>query len=80
MKNNDKRSKAKTKKRANPCETDEFRSRGLRIYIYGEAQIYIINSKMGNGEQLPGMAMKNDDTRSRAKTLKREPILVKLMR
>ena len=79
MKNNDKRSGAKTKKRANPCETDEFRSRGLRIYIYGEAQIYIINSKMGNGEQLPRIAMKNDDTRSRAKTLKREPILVKLM-
>ena len=49
-------------------------------YIYGEAQIYIINSKMGNGEQLPGIAMKNDDTRSKAKTLKREPILVKLMR
>ena len=31
-------------------------------YIYGEAQIYIINSKMGSGEQLPGIAMKNDDT------------------
>ena len=27
-----------------------------------KAQIYIINSKMGNGEQLPGIAMKNDDT------------------
>ena len=36
MKNNDKRSKAKTKKRANPCETDEFKGRGLRIYICGE--------------------------------------------
>ena len=34
MKNNDKRSKAKTKKRANPCEPDEFRGRGLRIYIW----------------------------------------------
>ena len=80
MKNDDERSRAKTKKRANPSETDEFRSRGLRIYIYGEAQIYIRNSKMGNGEQLPGIAMKNDDTRSKAKMLKREPILVKLMR
>ena len=34
MKNDDKWSKAKTKKRANPCEPDEFRGRGLRIYIW----------------------------------------------
>ena len=34
---------------------------------------------MGHGEYLPGIAMKNDDTQSRAKTLKREPILVKLI-
>ena len=33
MKNDDKRSKAKTKKRANPCEPDEFRGRGLKIYM-----------------------------------------------
>ena len=44
-----------------------------------KAQIYIINSKMGNGEQLPGIAMKNDDKRSKAKTKKREQILVKPM-
>ena len=35
---------------------------------------------MGHGEYLPRIAMKNDDTQSRAKTLKREPILVKLIR
>ena len=34
---------------------------------------------MGHGEYLPGIAMKNDDTQSRAKMLKREPILVKLI-
>ena len=34
---------------------------------------------MGHGEYLPGITMKNDDTQSRAKTLKREPILVKLI-
>ena len=34
MKNDDKQSRAKTKKKANHCETNEFRGRGLRIYIW----------------------------------------------
>ena len=38
MKNDDKRSKAKTKKKANPCETDALRQRTKDIYIYGEGR------------------------------------------